>query len=97
MEEIAIIEVNSLLKLVEATRLTDNEITRLTKAGNNPTDLEGYYNTALQALEWRESYHPNARQQIELLKETAFDDEIVIEPEAPVVVDVKIPIFAIGL
>jgi hypothetical protein len=97
MDEIQIIEVNAILKLVMATRLTDNEVIRLEKAGENPLDLCGYYGTANLTLGWRSSYDNDATKQITLLVTIAATDSCEITAanvETPIV---NIPVFAGGL
>lgn len=97
MNENSIIEVDALLKLVEASRLTGNEIVKLNKADHNPSDEEGYYITAQQVLVWRTSFNPNAKTQLDDLAELASLDSVTLPApniEAPVV---HVPIFAIGL
>lgn len=97
MNESNIIEVDALLKLVEAARLTGNEIVKLEKAGHNPSDDEGYYLTAQQTLIWRTSYNANAKGQLEALAELADLDSITLPEPVIEVPEVHVPVFAIGL
>lgn len=97
MDETAIIQVDALLKLVEAFRLTDNEIATLNKAGHEPTDQEGYYLTAQQVLAWRTAYNAQAKQQLAKLSELAGLDGYDLPQVATHVPEVSIPIFGIGL
>lgn len=97
MDGQAIIEVDALLKMVGAFRLTENEITKLEKAGHDPADLDGYYLATQQALSWRTSTNPQAAQQLDELAELAAMDAVDLpQPniETPVV---HVPIFGIGL
>lgn len=97
MNENNIIEVDAILKLVDASRLTGNEIVKLDKAGHDPADEEGYYLTAQQALSWRTAFNPNAKAQLEDLEQLAQMDGITL-PEAEVTIpEVHVPIFGIGL
>jgi hypothetical protein len=97
MDDIQVIEVNAILKLVNATRLTDNEVIRLEKDGEDPIDLCGYYGTANKSLGWRSSYDNDATKQIDLLITIAATDDCTITAAKVEVPDVNIPIFAGGL
>jgi hypothetical protein len=97
MDEIQVIEVNAILKLVNATRLTENEITRLEKDGESPADLCAYYATANKILGWRSSYDNDATKQIDLLVTIAATDDCTIAPATVETPLVNIPIFAGGL
>lgn len=97
MNENNIIEVDALLKLVEAARLTGNEIVKLNKADHNPSDDEGYYLTAQQALSWRTGFNANAAGQLEALAELAVLDGIILPAVAVETPEVVVPIFGIGL
>lgn len=97
MNELAVIEVDELLKLVEAFRLTPSEIAKLNKAGHAPVDQEGYYNSALQVLQWRTETNPNAINQISALVVLAGYDGVALTPDEPETPTVNIPIFGIGL
>lgn len=97
MNESNIIEVDALLKLVEAARLTGNEIVKLDKAGHNPSDEEGYYLTAQQVLSWRTSFNANAAGQLEALAELAVLDGIILPATVIETPEVVVPIFGIGL
>ena len=97
MDEIAIIEVNEILKLCNAHRLTESEITRLTKAGNNPVDLCGYHDTSATVLGWRSVYDTDTTQQLDLLVEIATADGCTITRPPAKIPQVDIPIFAGGI
>lgn len=92
-----VIEVDALLKLVDAFRLTPNEIVKLNKAGHDPSDEEGYYLTAQQALVWRSTFNAQAAQQLEALAELASMESIELPPPAIETPEVHVPIFGIGL
>lgn len=97
MNETAVIEVDAILKLVDAFRLTGNEIVKLDKAGQHPTDEEGYYLAAQQTLVWRTSFNAQAVQQLEALAELADLDAITLPAFVAEVPVVQVPIFGIGL
>ena len=97
MDEISIIEVNAMLALVESTRLTENEITRLTKAGQNPQELCEYYDTTALLLGWRSEYDNDVKSQLSLLSDIAKTDDCEIVQPALSTPDVDIPVFAGGL
>lgn len=93
----AVIEIDALLRMVEAMRTSENELIKLEKAGHAPDEIEGYYLAAQQILVWRTDSNPNAKKQIEELGELAALDSVALpQPniETPVV---HVPIFAIGL
>ena len=97
MDEIAIIEINSILGLINSTRLTENEITRLNKAEQDPLSLCEYYDTTALLLGWRSDYDNDAKKQLELLTEIAATDECEVAQPALSTPDVNIPVFAGGL
>ena len=97
MNEVAVLEINSILELINSTRLTENEIIRLDKAGEAPVDNCGYYETTATLLGWRMEYDTNASAQFDLMISFASSEGCsIIKPEVPVV-DVNIPMFAGGL
>jgi hypothetical protein len=96
MDEIAVIEVNAILKLVIASRLSDQEIVRLDKAGQAPADLCGYYDTTATLLGWRSAYDNDTSQQLDLLVEIATTDGCEVTRPAEQTPDVNIPIFGGG-
>lgn len=97
MSELAIVEIDALLKLVNAFRMTKQEVIKLDKAGHAPVDMTGYYTAALQVLQWRTDSNANATQQIDELITMAAYDGVELEAEAPEIPQVNIPIFGIGL
>lgn len=97
MDEIAIIEVNAVLKLVNASRLSDQEIVRLDKAGQAPDDLCGYYDTSAVVLGWRSAYDNDTEQQIDLLVDIASTDGCEVTRPAEAIPKVNIPIFGGGI
>lgn len=97
MNEIAIIEVDALLKLVDAFRMTPNEIAILDKDGHAPADGEGYYMAAQQVLAWRTAYNAQAGKQLEKLGALAAMDGYTLPPISTTTPEVHVPIFGIGL
>lgn len=97
MSELAIVEVDQLLKLVDAFRMTTQEVIKLDKAGHSPVDQNGYYTAALQVLQWRTDTNPGAVQQINELVTMASYDGVELDPETPEIPVVNIPIFGLGL
>lgn len=97
MTPIAVIETDALLKLVDAFRLTANEIAILDKDGHDPQDAEGYYLSAQQALAWRTAYNAQAKQQLTRLNGLALMDGYDLPPISTTTPEVSVPIFGIGL
>lgn len=97
MNENNVIEINAILKLVGAFRLSDNEIIKLDKAGYSPTDLEGYYSAANFILQERSATNPRAKVQSTELVKLAMYDGYELEIIIPDVAEVGIPIFGGGL
>lgn len=97
MTPIAVIEIDALLKLVDAFRLTANEIAILEKDGHNPDEAEGYYLAAQQTLAWRTAYNAQAKQQLTRLNGLALMDGYDLPPISTHVPEVSVPIFGIGL
>ena len=97
MQEIAIIEIDALLVLINSTRLTENEIIRLKKADFDPIDLNGYYATTAQLLSYRSVYDTSAKQHSKLLIDIAKTDNIELKQPILSTPEVNIPFFAGGL
>jgi hypothetical protein len=97
MNENNIIEVNAVLRLVGAFRMSDNEITTLDKAGHDPIDMEGYYSSANFVLQARSATNPRAQRQSDELAKLAKYDGFDIAPIIADVAKVNVPFFAGGL
>lgn len=97
MNETAIIEIDAILRLVDASRMTGNEIVKLDKAGHQPNEEEGYYLAAQQVLSWRTVFNPNAKAQLDALSELATLDGVILPEPEVTVPEVHVPIFALGL
>lgn len=97
MNEIAIIEIDNLLGLVDAARLNTDEILIMEKAGLDPSDGAGYYEATNYLLGWRSRYNPNTVSQQKVLAKLAGMENIVLPEPAFELPQVHVPIFALGL
>lgn len=97
MNEIAIIEIDNLLGLVDAARTNTDEIIIMEKAGLDPVDEQSYYEAANYLLGWRSKYNPNTVAQQKTLSKIAEMEGIILVEPAFEVPQVNIPIFAMGM
>lgn len=97
MNEIAIIEIDNLLGLVDAARTNGDELLIMDKAGLDPVDDQGYYEAANYLLGWRSRYNPNTVSQQKTLAKLAEMEGIGLVTPTFETPQVNVPIFAMGL
>lgn len=93
MDELAIIETNKLLGLVDAYLLTDNEINQLDKEGEAPISTCDYYDVAQKVLTARSKYNTTANNELDALAAFAALDNCALTLAPEIVPKVDIPIF----
>jgi hypothetical protein len=93
LSEIAIIEINNLLVLVDSYRMNSSEISLLNKTGADPITECEYYDTAQIVLTNRSKSDTSQNNSLEQLQILANIDGCVITLETEIIPDVDIPVF----
>lgn len=93
LSEIAIIEINKILVLVDSYRLNQSEIDVLNKTGADPVSVCDYYDTAQNVLTNRSKFDTSQNSSLEQLQALAKIDGCNITLEQELTPVVNIPVF----
>jgi hypothetical protein len=89
-EEITILEIDSILELCKTNKTTTNEIERLEKQTDEPTNLCERYEVVSLLFGMRSEYDANIEKAVKILMEISKADGCTIETPQTVVPEVNI-------